>query len=189
MTDCVRTIAISDEVTVIESVSEGVVIVSERDVDNIEIDTPAVDLQVDLSDPVALLISETGAQGAVGPAGPSGSITFVKTADQALSGHRVVRSTSESTVDYCDVNTIGHLDSLLGITTGAALSGAETTVVASGELTELSWTWTPGEAIFCGPNGVLTQAYDSSWAWVRIVAFAMSATSIVVQLREPIIQS
>jgi hypothetical protein len=44
-------------------------------------------------------------------------------------------------------------------------------------MTELSWTWTPGEPIFLGNNGMLTQTPPSSGFAIEL-GTAISATSI-----------
>lgn len=131
---------------------------------------------------------ETGADGPEGPSGDTGAAggSLTRTADGAVSGHRVVRATGSALAAYCDSLTLDHINAAIGITTDAASSGDPLTVIGSGEITEGSWSWTAGLPIFCGPNGVLTQTYDGAWAWSRVVAIAETPTQIFVQLREPI---
>lgn len=128
-----------------------------------------------------------GPRGPVGPAGPSGLTTYAKKSVGALSAHRVVRTTDATHVDYCDANTSAHRDSMLGVAiTAAGAAEEDVTVVGLGEVTEGSWSWTPGAPIYCGPSGVLTQTFSPAWAWSRIVGFAETSTKILVSLREPI---
>lgn len=129
----------------------------------------------------------SGPQGPPGVAGENGSITFNRTAEIALSGQRVVRTVDGTQVNYCDAETLAHVNTLLGITTGAASGGGLITVVASGELVEVSWSWTPDQPIYCGANGALTQTYDPLWSWSRIVGFATAATKMIVDIREPLL--
>jgi len=129
-----------------------------------------------------------GATGPVGPAGPSGASAVASyVATFALSGHRVVRAVSGG-VDYCDAMTPLHANALLGVTAAAASALDSVDVHSAGNLTEPSWSWIVGMPIFCGPNGTLTQTFDPSWAWCRVVGVALSATTIAVQIREPIFQ-
>jgi hypothetical protein len=104
--------------------------------------------------------------------------TVQRTAAQALSGHRVVRTTDATVVDYCDAGTGSHQHALLGVTAESAAAGTAVNVQTSGALTELAWSWTPGLPIFCGLGGVLTQSFSPAWAWSRIVAWAQSPTVI-----------
>lgn len=135
-------------------------------------------------------VGPRGPQGDVGPTGaqgPSGgAIDYPSIADAvALSGHRVVRGTPGG-VAVCDASNASHRGAALGITTGAASSGAAVTVRAEGPMVEGSWSWTPGVPVFCGISGVLTQTFDPAWAWSQIVGIATSPTSIFVRLREPL---
>ena len=61
------------------------------------------------------------------------------------------------------------------------------TVVNRGKVTSSTWSWVPGEQVFVGPNGVLTQTYDSNWAFVVVVGVAIDSTTINVYLRTPIL--
>ena len=133
--------------------------------------------------PVVVTVAEVGIQG---PPGPAGTAILQRVAAQALSAHRVMRSVDASLVDYCDNATISHGTTLLGISTNAAASGAAIGVLTSGVMSEPSWALTPGLPIFCGANGTLTQVYTPG-AWVRTVGYAESATSIVIQISQPII--
>lgn len=129
-----------------------------------------------------------GPQGVQGPMGPSGGAGIERIADGNVSGHRAVRATSAMGVAYADPSTPAHKDLVVGITTTAALSGDPLTVLASGALVEPSWAWTPNALIYAGANGTLTQVPPSS-GWLRILGFATSATSMVVQLLPPIVLS
>lgn len=129
-----------------------------------------------------------GPQGSVGPMGPSGGAGLERTADVALSGHRCVRATSSTGVDYADSGTPSHRSTVLGITTGAAAMGVPITVLASGALIEPSWAWTPGLPIYAGANGLLTQTAPVA-GWLRVLGFATSPTSMVVQLLPPFVLS
>lgn len=156
----------------------------------VEVDPQGVAVEGGPSGPLAVIgIGTQGPAGPPGPVGPSGGSGFTRTSSSAISGHRIVRSTGASSVDLCSASDLTHKDVLLGLTMNAASPGDPLTVVNGGEVVEPTWSWTPGLPIFCGLNGALTQTFDPGWAWVRIVAVATSATTIVVGLREPMILS
>lgn len=127
-----------------------------------------------------------GPEGPQGPIGPSGGAGLERVTDVALSGHRCVRATSLSGVNYADTSTPAHAQQVLGITLGAASSGASITVVAAGEVIEPSWSWTPLAPIFAGPGGTLVQTPPVG-GWLRVLGFATSPTSMVVQIAPPIV--
>jgi hypothetical protein len=122
-----------------------------------------------------------------GPAGRDGGDSTIvnKTAAQNLSGHRVVRSASASVVDYADNQTANHKNLILGVTIGAASSGAPVQVRVAGEMTETGWSWIPGELIFCGANGLLTQSAPTT-GFLCVIGTAISPTTIYVDIRQSI---
>lgn len=118
-------------------------------------------------------------------AGPIQTLTAV--AAGALGGHRVVGPTTAGTYSYVDNATL--LDALrtVGVTTGAASTGAAFNVMTEGPVTEPSWAWTPNAPIYVGTNGTLTQAAPTSPAkFVLQIGFALTATTMFVRRRDPI---
>jgi hypothetical protein len=103
-----------------------------------------------------------------------------------LSGHRAVVATATGAA-YAQPDTPEHQDAVLGITTGAALAGQTATIQAAGEMTEPSWSWTPGLPIFVGPGGLLTQAPPST-GWVQIIALAVAQSRIIITGHQAIMQ-
>lgn len=130
-------------------------------------------------------VGRTGPQGPAGPAGAAGAV-HSKTASAAIGGHRVVVADGADGVLVADPTSAAHLHSVLGITEGAAVEDDAISVRFAGEMTEDSWSWTPDAPIYVGLAGVLTQTPPVGAAWLRIVAVAVSATRIVVGLREPV---
>jgi hypothetical protein len=128
-----------------------------------------------------------GNQGPEGRPGSGSVVTVQKTAAVAVGGHRAVILNADDQVDYADNTVLSHRDVLFGLTTGAAAAGDLATIQTTGELTEPSWNWTPQQPIFLGVNGLLTQTAPSSPAlFRRIVAFAVDATRVVLDFREPV---
>jgi hypothetical protein len=148
------------------------------------------DYTIIVQQPRQATITATALQGPPGPPGPPGSAgaqTLTLQAGIALGGHRVVCVDSSGQAIYPDRNNPAHADAVVGITTGAASAGANVTVLASGEMTEASWSWNPGP-LWVGDTGLLTQSPPSA-GWSQIVAIALSATRIVLTPRQAILPS
>lgn len=114
---------------------------------------------------------------------------ILKHAEVDLSGHRVVRSTSSTLVNYADSGTPAHLVGVLGITLGAARTWATLEVMVGGELFEPSWSWTPDQRIYCGLNGVMTQVVPTAaggHAFLLPLGWAESPTAMFVNIGLPI---
>lgn len=133
------------------------------------------------------LVGMPGPRGPAGPAGAPGSAgaqTLTLDAATALSGHRVVVATPAGAA-YADPGTLAHADAIVGITVGAALGGDPVTILASGELDESSWSWTPGLPLYAIPNGFLSHTPPAS-GWVQIIALAITQTRIVLTGRQAV---
>lgn len=129
-------------------------------------------------------VASTGLQGPKGERGDSAASQRV--ADTDLGGHRMVRSTSATGVAYADSGDPTHGDDTLGMTTGAALAGSAATVQVGGPITFNGWAWTPGEPVFLGSNGQVTQAPDSAAAFEQVIGYAESATTLNLRIEIPI---
>lgn len=130
--------------------------------------------------------AEQGPPGPVGPIGQAGATYLTYLADGPLSGHRVVRPTTAGAVGYASSAIAMDANSALGITVGAALSGASIDVQAAGEMTEASWSWLPGLPVFLGLNGLLTQVPPSS-GFQLVVGVAVTATKLAINIKQPIV--
>src|SRR5690606_16691988 len=101
------------------------------------------------SDTIA--VSSPGVQG---KPGQDGGTATQRIAATDLGGRRVVRSTSATHVGYADCTESTHGDDTLGMTVGAAVQGASVQVAARGSIQFNGWSWTPGEPVFLGANGL-----------------------------------
>lgn len=117
---------------------------------------------------------------AKGDRGLPGFSTTVLAAEP-LGGHRAV------TVTGFHANP-EDADLLAGITSAAGVLGSTVDVTVKGLMSEPSWNWTPGQPVFIGSLGVLTQI-PSTTGLIRRIAWAVSATEINVDLMPPILQS
>lgn len=101
------------------------------------------------------------------------------TAGEALGGGRIVTVAGL----YAQAGTY---NLILGVTTGAVLSGVRATVRLSGAMADPAWTWTPGGAIFAAPNGIMTQTVPTTGT-LRRIGFAVNATSILIDIQPSIV--
>lgn len=127
-----------------------------------------------------------GLQGPPGPPGPGGVTTHTLTAGAILGGLRVVLSGASGAV-HASADNADHAARVIGITLGAATTGNPVTVQATGRITELSWTWTPDDDIYLGLNGVLTQTIPPTAAFAQRVGYAVTPTSMWVDITEPVV--
>lgn len=123
---------------------------------------------------VVILVPVPGGQGA--PGQPGGAVQRITA--QALSGHRLVTPLDDGTVDYADATNAAHMSRPLFLTTGAWGTGVTADLVSAGPVSEPTWSWTPGQPIWLGVNGALTQTIPVGAAFVRRVAEVIDATTI-----------
>lgn len=133
-----------------------------------------------------ILAGQRGAQGEQGPIGPAGGSALAMITAQALSGERIVYAVDASTVNYASCSDIAHFSQVLGLTETAAASGASVNVRRSGEFTFEGWSWIQGP-VFLGENGALTQTVPSTARFSLAIGFAMSATTLFIDIGTPII--
>lgn len=111
------------------------------------------------------------------------SVTFP--AGAALGGNRALRLAAGKAA-YADSGAPGHANLVLGISRNAAALNSPVAIQTGGLMTEPSWTWTPDQPVFCGSEGVLTQASPAS-GFALIVGVAVSATQILIEAKMPIL--
>lgn len=146
--------------------------------------------------PLRVVIEETsiymvaaGAQGPAGVAGapgPTGGVAVQHTAGVALGGHRMVVLDNSQLAIYADCAISAHAHKVLGMTSGAVVSGDTATIQTGGEMTEPSWNWTLGTPVWLSTNGQLTQTVPTT-GFSLIIGFPISATTLFVSKREPLI--
>lgn len=121
---------------------------------------------------------DDGPEGPQGPQGPGGG-SYEKTAGAAISALRVCTTQNDGEMEHADNATAAHLERPLYLAMSAVSAGAIGTFIAFGEVTEATWTWTPGEAIYLGTNGAMTQTPPSgAGVHLREVGRAITATTI-----------
>lgn len=133
-----------------------------------------------------VVVEGDGMQGPQGEPGAGGdSVAIVRVAQNAIGGHRIVRAVVGE-VDIATAMDAAHGDDLLGITTHAAVQGAPVQVLTSGAITEPSWSWTPGEPLFLGENGLMTHTPPADPAFEVTVGFAETPTTVFLSIGTPI---
>ena len=133
---------------------------------------------------VVVLGGQQGPAGAQGPQGPAGGEVPEYVAGEALGGHRAVTLLSGEAV-YASNTTALHLGRVIGITLGAAVQGDTVQVQPSGTLIEPSWNWNTALPVYLSTNGQLTQTTPTA-GFSLILGFPLTATSLYVDIREPI---
>lgn len=121
-------------------------------------------------------------RGDPGPPGPAAN-QLTGTAGHDISGHRIVTPGPTGDLIYAQPE---NPDGPLLLTTSAALQGDLITVAAIGPVDEPSWRWTPGQAIYLGPNGTLT-AHPAQTGSITRFATATDTTSIFIHPQVPIV--
>ena len=106
------------------------------------------------------------------------------TAGASLSALRAVTTNSSGEAVYASTDTLGNAQ-VVGITMGAASSGAQVGVKTFGPISDASWNWTKGP-VFLGTNGALTQTAPSGGAIIVQVGRALTATQLFVDVETTI---
>lgn len=118
-----------------------------------------------------------------GEQGPPGDsyLTFVKMAGEVISGHRMVALDNAGLVVYSSgVYPVG-------LSLNAALLAGSVTIQSAGKVEEPSWDFTPGLPIYQTGRGYLTQQIPSLDGFILEVGKALSKTSVLIEIKMPII--
>lgn len=113
---------------------------------------------------------------------------ILRIAAQTLGGHRLVTANDDGTVRYADASDLDDCLRPIWLTTAAWLEGALTTLTVQGIVIEPTWNWIPGQLIWLGTNGQLTQTIPPAAAFVRRVAEVIEPTIISFRPEQPIVQ-
>jgi hypothetical protein len=104
---------------------------------------------------------------------------------EIINAHRMVRVGPDGKGYYASSADITHAPAMLGLSLTAGILGATVTVAAEGaEITEGSWTWTPGARLYLnGTSGQISTTSPSS-GYSRQIGVALTATSMRVNFGE-----
>lgn len=116
------------------------------------------------------------------------SLVLVRLAVATMSGHVLVSPRSDGEVVLADPTDPAVIDLPVWLTKAAVVSGAPVEVLVFGSITEPSWAWTPGSALYLGTGGTLTATVPTApgSAWLRKVATATGPTTIQFDPSPPI---
>ena len=106
--------------------------------------------------------------------------SFAYPAGEALGGHRMTVLLG-GRLYYADKDNPAHEGAVIGMTTGAALEGADATVITDGMITEPTWALDPDTALYLGNNGMATTAAPGT-GFVLEIGLATSATGIFIRI-------
>ena len=124
--------------------------------------------------------------GIKGDRGDPGGVTVTRTANGDIGGHRVVVQNADGSVSYASSDNAGHAGRVLGVSAGAASSGAEIPVQTMDVISEASWSWTPDMPVYLGLNGLLAQDVSSVGLFVLVIGVALSATRVFINIQMPV---
>lgn len=115
-----------------------------------------------------------------GPAGVSGGVT-IKVAAVDINAYKAVTTNASGLLIYADAGTPTHGDQVLGISATASLAGGAVMVKSGDELTNPGWNWAPGQGVFLGLGGDLTQNPNVG-AFCFSLGYAVTPTEIFIRL-------
>jgi hypothetical protein len=105
-----------------------------------------------------------------------------------IGGHRMVRLVDDHSVAYASCDDASNIESVYGMTLGAAVDGDEVWVALRGSvITESSWNWTVGAPIFLGLNGNPTQTIPPTATVVLRIGVAVTLDTMMLRLWQPIL--
>lgn len=136
---------------------------------------------------VLTLDSAQGLAGAPGAPGPAAGEGAVYTTAAALSGHRAIAVDAAGEAIYASCDSLSDALRIAGVSLNAAALGDEITVQSAGLVEHSGWAWTPGQPVFVGIGGALTQSLPVGAVFSRVVGQAVSATRLLVDLQPPIV--
>lgn len=130
----------------------------------------------------------TGERGLPGRDGSSENMTTHRVAARTLSGDKLVWPNDAGELEYADNLLLTHVGRPVWLTTGSTGVGSPADVVTFGPVTNPAWAWVPGEPLFLGHDGALTQVppEPADGSFQRQVAEAETPTRIFFNPEHPI---
>lgn len=130
-------------------------------------------------------VAEQGPRGIQGIQGPAGGTTTVTVGATPLSGHSAVAVDAAGLLIQADCTNPAHRGAVLGLLANAYSPGDQVVVQTAFTLEHSGWTWSPGP-VFVGTAGQLTQTLPVGAVFSQVVAHALSATLVLIDLQPPI---
>lgn len=126
-----------------------------------------------------------GPRGVQGPVGPSGGATTITVGAAPLSGHSAVAVDAAGQLIKADCTDPSHQGAVQGLLADAYAAGDQAVVQTAFPLEHAGWTWAVGP-VFVGTAGQLTQSLPAGAVFSQVVAHALSATRVLVDVQPPI---
>lgn len=171
------------DVVVIEG--EDVIVVSDITTDVVE----AIEETIVVATEIAVEViteAEQGPRGIQGIPGPAGGATTVTVGAAPISGHSAVAMDGNGLLVYADCTNAAHLGAILGVVGNAYSPGDSAVVQTDFDLSHSGWSFSPGP-VFVGIGGTLVQAIPVGAVFVQVIAYALTATRIRVDIQPPIV--
>jgi len=115
--------------------------------------------------------------------------TFVHTmmtAGATLSAKKIVTSDGSGNAIYASNATAAHAYKVIGMNDNSANSGESVRVITEGNVTNSTWTWTPGSALYLSTSGEITHTVPTTGFALKI-GMAITATKIFIRIEAPVI--
>lgn len=117
--------------------------------------------------------------------GGSGGGSVTGAAAVTISAHLAVAASTAGVVPGDSQNT-ALAGAVIGISATAANAGGSVTVQTSGPLVFSGWSWTAGQPVYAGANGVLTQTPPAT-GFLQVVGIAQASDTVIVGVEAPFI--
>lgn len=121
----------------------------------------------------------------VGPRGLAGDAITLVVGAEALSGHSAVAVDAAGLLIKADCTSAAQRGAVLGLLAGAYSPGDQAVVQTAYTLEHAGWTWVPGP-VFVGASGQLVQTLPVGAVFSQVVAQALSATLVLVDVQPPV---
>lgn len=109
-------------------------------------------------------------------------------AGEPISALKLVYAALDGKIYVANSNATFDESLVMGVALNAAMSAGDTvTVVLSGVLQDLSWSWAANELLFLNNLGSITNVVPAAPGHRTKVAKALTANKILVEIEEPII--
>lgn len=171
------------DVVVIEG--EDTLIVSDLSTDVVEVVEETIVVTTETSVDV-ITDAEQGPRGIQGIPGPAGGATAVTVGASPISGHSAVAMDENGLLVYADCSNPSHIGAILGIVGNSYSPGDSAVVQTDFDLSHSGWSFSPGP-VFVGIGGALVQALPVGAVFAQVIAYALTATRIRVDLQPPIV--
>lgn len=127
-----------------------------------------------------LELAEQGAPGPRGLAGAPGGALLEVVAGAVLSGHMAVAYDDAGELVPASADDAAHALRLVGVTTGAAASGAPALVQTRDVIEHSGWAWVPHQPVYLGLGAALVQAVPVGAVFCQLMGTALSPTRLLL---------